>query len=117
MAFAGRLDQPKLLRDLVCPELLPPAAHQGLRGDRVLDQAFGPQADETVLAERGVRVGVPYPLQGRQATLGGSDPGVTQRERNRVPGTSPLPCNHAGSISPGFVSPEPLLLSQLVFGP
>lgn len=59
MAFAGRLGEPKLLGDLVGPELLPLAVHQGLGSDLVLHQALRPQADGTVLA-----VTVSHSLQG-----------------------------------------------------
>lgn len=114
VAPAGQLDQPKLLHDFVCPELLPPAAHQGLRRDLVLDQALRPQADETVLAERGVRVRVPHSLQGRQSSSDGTDAGPAPRERNPVPGTSTLPSKYAGSISPGLVSRAPATAAESV---
>lgn len=65
MAFAGWFDKPKLLGDLVGPELLPLAVHQGLGSDLVLHQALRSQADGAVLTERGrePQVGVPYSLQ------------------------------------------------------
>ena len=66
MAFAGRLDQPKLLLDLVRRELLPLAVHQGLGSDLVRHQALCSQADGAVLTDGGgkFQVGVPYSLQG-----------------------------------------------------
>lgn len=66
MAFAGWLGQPKFLCDLVRPELLPLAVHQGLGSDLVRHQALCPQADGAVLTDRGgeFQVGVPYSLQG-----------------------------------------------------
>lgn len=51
MAFAAWLDKPKLLHDLVGPELLPPAVHQRLGLDLILHQALRPQADGTVLTD------------------------------------------------------------------
>lgn len=66
VAFAGWLDQPKLLHDLACPELLPLAVHQGLGSDLVLHQAFCSQANGAMLADQGgeFHVGVPHSLQG-----------------------------------------------------
>lgn len=66
VAFAGRLDQPKLLLDLVRRELLPLAVHQGLGSDLVRHQALCSQADGAVLIDGGgkFQVGVPYSLQG-----------------------------------------------------
>lgn len=65
MAFAAWLDEPKLLRDLVCPELLPSATHHRLGSDLVLHQALGPQADGAVLADGGgaLQVGMSDSLQ------------------------------------------------------
>lgn len=75
MAFAGWLDQPELLRDLVCPELLPLAVHQGLGSDLVRHQAFCSQADGSVLIDRGgtFQVSVPYSLQEGGPALGGTE--------------------------------------------
>lgn len=65
MTFAGWLGQPKLLHDLVCPELLPLAVNQGLGSDLILHQACRSQADRLVLVdhEGGFQVCVLYSLQ------------------------------------------------------
>lgn len=65
MAFAAWLDEPKFLRDLVCPELLPLAVHQRLGSDLILHQALSSQADGAVLADGGgaLQVCVSYSLQ------------------------------------------------------
>ena len=51
MAFAAWLDKPKLLHDLVCSKLLPPAVHQRLGSDLILHQALRPQANGAVLTD------------------------------------------------------------------
>ena len=65
MAFTGWLDEPKLLGDLVGPELLPLAIHQGLGSDLILYQALRSQANGAVLTEQGLepQVRVLYSLQ------------------------------------------------------
>lgn len=80
MAFAGWLDEPKLLGDLVGPELLPFAVHQGLGSDLVLHQALRSQANGAVLIEQGrePQVSVLYSLQRGGSILGGTESGVTQ---------------------------------------
>lgn len=71
MAFAAWLDEPKLLRDLVCPELLPLPVHQRLGSDLILHQALSSQADGAVLAEGGgaLQVRVSYSLQREPSVL------------------------------------------------
>jgi hypothetical protein len=65
MAFAAWPEEPELLCDLVCPEFLPPAVHQGLGSDFVFHQALCSQADGTVLTDhRGaLQICVSYSLQ------------------------------------------------------
>lgn len=65
MTFAVRLDESKLLYNLVGLELLPPAVHQGLGSDLILHQALCSQADGAALRDCGghLQVCVSYSLQ------------------------------------------------------
>lgn len=64
VAFTGWLDKPELLGDLIGPELLPLAVHQGLGSDLVLHQALRSQANRAMLTDRGreLQISVPYSL-------------------------------------------------------
>lgn len=93
MAFAAWLDEPKLLRDLVCPELLPLAVHQRLGSDLILHQALSSQADGAVLADGGgaLQVCVSYSLQRERSVLHNPVARATRASKQFLAHNLPVP--------------------------
>ena len=119
VAFAGWLDQPELLCDMVRPELLPFAIHQGLGSDLVGHQAFCSQADGSVLIDRRgtLQVSVPYSLQEGGPALGGTETGDPESVK---PGSWQALLSDVcreQALPHGPISRAHLLLSQLAFEP
>lgn len=101
MAFAAGFDEPKLLCDLVCPELLPLAIHQRLGSDLILHQALSSQADGTVFTDGGgaIQVGMSYPLQRKWPTLCDPVTRVTRASKQFL--TQSLPVSFEIQIAQG----------------